>query len=127
MKARDLNELIERVAVFCDRFPKTKKYKNTVITVETDWYAAKFIQGYADNRWKIYAKVKNGEAFRMSKDDCCFCGLHSPVGGGHLFLGKRLNGGWFINRQGWISDKAKQICPNCKQRLSLSKSKEVKT
>lgn len=88
MKIKNLDELIEEVSIFCDRFPKTKRYKDIVITVETDWYVAKFIQRHIDEEWRIYAKVKNGEAIRMSEDDCCFCGLHSPVAGGHLFLGK---------------------------------------
>ncbi|MEM2264642.1 MAG: hypothetical protein QXX03_05570 [Nitrososphaerota archaeon] len=118
MKARDLNELIEKVAVFCDRFPRTEKYRDVVITIETDWYIAKFIQKYTEEIWRVYAKVKGGEAIRMAEDACCFCGIHSPIAGGHLFLGKHLSGDWYINRQGWISDKAKQICPRCKQKLS---------
>lgn len=117
MKVRDLNELIEGIAVFCDRFPKTEKNRDVVITIETDWYIVKFIQKYVETKWKVYAKVKDGEAIRMAEDNCCFCGLHSPVAGGHLFLGKRLSGGWYTNRQGWITDGAKQICPCCKQKL----------
>lgn len=118
IKVKDLNELIEEIAVFCDRFPKTRiSHSVEIVEIETDWYICRFIKRDIEKEWEIYAKVKNGEALRISQDDCFFCGEHSPVGGGHLFLGRQFDIGWYYNRQGWITNKELQFCPKCKHKI----------
>lgn len=56
----------------------------------------------------------------MMADDCClFCGRHSEVAGGHLFIGKYNKAkGWYESESGWIAIEhigtcAVQICPDC--------------
>lgn len=59
----------------------------------------------------LFVQVKNGEAFLATDKYCHFCGLRSPFG--HLFIGQNLRNNWYINRQGWISNKSIQICNKC--------------
>lgn len=115
------NFLIENFGLFCNRFPP-KRPDFPVYEFETEWYKGRF----DFKRESLYVKVKCGKVFRMAEDHCYFCGLHSPLGGGHLFAGREFVSGWYRNRQGWISNGDVQICPECQGTKTWLQSKRDK-